>query len=348
MKHFGLSAPIILACAMLANAAAASGDVSVQGTILLRDGQPWVAKGFSTVGRTAPAAATKPGDYAQARQEFGAEELRRAKELGADVIRFQVSQGGGNPQSSIYSEAYLKEVKDAVSMARSMGFSVIVCVNGARPGGLDERGMPNEKTVMAWKSYAPLFRNDRGVMYELFNEPQPDGPDAVQPHDWDNWKAGMQPVVDQVRKLGAKNVLLVDGLFWAQMLQDAPKLDDPLSQIVYAVHPYFAPQRLPDSEAAWFNMFGRFAQHHPVLASEWSTFSSGPKCNDDTPHFAASMLAYLQQQHIGLVVWGIDFPGRLFKQDGTLTSFDGFQCGPDTEFGPGELISKEFKGRSGL
>jgi len=324
------------------NPAAASGEISVQGTTILRDGQPWIAKGISIVGRTAPAAATKPGDYAQARAQFSAQELEKVKELfGADLIRFQVSQGGANPQSSIYSTDYLKEVQSAVKMARDMGFTVIVCVDGERSGGLDERGMPNEKTLLAWKSLAPLFANDRGVMFELFNEPQPDGPDAT-PHDWDHWKAGMQPLVDEIRSLGAKNVLLADGLYWAQMLNSAPKLDDPLSEVVYAIHPYFAPKRLAD-EAAWFDMFGRFAIRHAVLASEWSALSFGSNCNDNTPNFAAGMLNYLKQQKIGVVGWAFDFPRTLLTENGTLTNYNGFHCGPKSDFGPGELIAQYFK-----
>src|SRR5579863_538874 len=104
--------------------------------------------------------------------------------------------------------------------------------------------MSNEKTQLAWRSLAPLFATDRGVMFELFNEPQPDGPDAVQPHDWNAWKAAMQPIVDDLRGRGAKNVLLVDGLYWAQVLNGAPQLEDPLAQIVYAVHPYYSAKHL--------------------------------------------------------------------------------------------------------
>ena len=187
-----------------------------------------VPKGVGIVGRTAPAVISSEKAYIQARAEFGTNELDSVKQFGADLIRFQVSQGGNDPQSSIYSPDYLKEVLAAVKMARNEGFTVIVCLDLQAPSGLDEMGMPNTKAQRAWKSLAPLFANDKGVMLELFNEPAPDGPDTIRPYDWNSWRATTQPLVDQVRRSGGKNVLIVDGLNYGHVLNGAPILSDPL------------------------------------------------------------------------------------------------------------------------
>jgi endoglucanase len=335
-------AAILIACVFVQYAVAAEGEIAINGTTILRDGRPWIAKGVTMVGRVAPAAVTRAGTaFERARNQFDAQELAAAKRFGADLIRFQVSQGGSDPQSRIFSDDYLKEVTSAVKMARDLGFSVIVSLQAESPSGLDESGMPNIKAHRAWQRLTPEFAADRGVMLELFNEPSPNGPDTVLPHNWDSWKAAMQPLVDEVRKLGAKNVLLVDGLYWAQMLDGAPQLDDPMSQIMYAVHPYYS-QRLRN-ERDWDNMFGDFARRHPVLVTEWNAVSFRGNCNSNTPSFAADMLTYLNQRKIGLVAWAFDFPGSVIKNsDGTLTSFDGFHCGPSTNFAAGELIHHQF------
>jgi hypothetical protein len=332
-----------LACALLPHSAIAQGDISVQGRTILRDGQPWIAKGVTFVGRVAPAAATRAGhELAQARNQFGAQELQSAKQFGADLIRFQVSQGGSDPQSSIYSQEYVSEVEAAVKMARDQGLSVIVSLQAETPSGLDERGMPNKKAQRAWQSLAPLFATDRGVMLELFNEPSPKGPDAVQPHNWDNWKAAMQPIVDELRRAGSKNVILADGLYWAQMLDGAPQLEDPMSEIVYAVHPYYSPRLR--GKLDWDNMFGNFSQRHPVMVTEWNALSFRNDCDSGMPNFAADMVSYLKERNIGLVAWAYDYPRALFTNfNGPLTSYVGFQCGPETDFGAGELIARSFK-----
>ena len=337
-------AAVFLVCALAPDPAAASGDISVKGTTILRDGKPWIAKGVGIVGRTAPSAVTHGGDYKHARAIFDEAELEGAKKFGADLIRFQVSQGGSDPQSSIYSEDYLNEVKSAVQLARDAGLSVIVCLDAEKPSGLDEMGMPNEKAVRAWKSLAPLFATDRGVMLELFNEPSVDGPDAVQPHDWNSWKSRMQPLVDEVRGLGAKNVLLVDGLYWAQMIEGAPQLNDPLAQVIYAVHPYYSPRLR--NESSWDNMFGDYAKSHAVLVTEWNARSRRKNCNGDYPKFAADILTYLKRKRIGLTAWAFDFPDGVFVADfkGELTNFDDFQCGSDANGGAGKMISNYFNG----
>lgn len=322
------------------SAAAASGQISLAGATLLRDGRPWLAKGVVLIGRLTPAAEVG-GDFKKARAAYGPAELDAIKLFGADTIRFQVSQAGSNPQSKIYTPEYAREVFAAVELARKAGFAVIVSLQSEGPSGLDEAGMPNGKALRAWRQLAPLFAKDRGVMYELFNEPSPKGPDAVQPHDWRTWSAAMQPLITEVRQLGATNVLILDGLKWARILEGAPELADPMHQLVYAVHPYKS-WELPD-QAACDKNFGAFANSHAVLATEWNALSFWDTCNNDMPRYSEVTLRYLKSKNIGLVAWAYDLPGILIRKSGASPiSFVGFHCGPDTDFGPGQLISNYF------
>ena len=322
---------------------AADGEISVQGNKILRDGKPWIAKGVTIVGVVAPEKRLG-GPYVQAHKFFGPTELDAAKQYGADLIRFQVSQAGSDRQSEIYSDEYPNAVKLAVALARSKGFSVIVSLQSQPPSGVKETGMPSDKSVRAWQSLAPLFADDRGVMLEIFNEPSPEGPEATPSHDWDTWRQRMQPIVDEIRRHGGRNVLLLDGLFWAQMLDGAPRLNDPLGQIAYAEHPYISP-RLRNRQD-WDRMFGNFASNHPVMVTEWN--ATGRKnCTEAMPQWAADMVAYVRDRQIGLVGWAFDLPGTLIANfDWSLTNYNGFYCGPDTRFGAGELIHGYFSTRA--
>lgn len=321
-------------------ALAASDQITLSGTQLMRGGQPWIPKGVVVTGMVAPDNALLPG-YKAAHQHYGLGELQAIKAYGADLLRFQVSQAGNDPQSSIYSSGYADEVKQAVALARSNGLAVIVSMQAERPSGLDQKGMPSDATQRAWKTLAPLFVGDPGIMLELFNEPAPFGP---TPHDWAGWLATTQPLVEEVRQMGSHNVLLADGLRWAHTVSGAPPLKDPMQQVVYAEHPYFSPD--DRTRANWDRNFGTFSATHPVLVTEWNAWS-GNFCFAGLPATAGDFLAYLRQKRIGLVAWAFDVQGTLISgYDWKPTTLDGgsFRCGKGQKFGAGDLVHSYFSG----
>ena len=73
-----------------------------------------------------------------------------------------------------------------------------------------------------------------------------------------------------VRRLGAKNVLIADALAFAEHMNGAPKLNDPLHQVIYAAHPY-AHNAAGQTESDWNDKFGDFAKKNPLLVSEWTS-----------------------------------------------------------------------------
>ena len=91
--------------------------IRVQGASLLDNGVPWVPRGVQIVGLVAPPPALV-GKYIAAGQHFGLAELQAAVAEHADIIRFQVSEFGIDPQGPLYSAAYVQSVQ-----ARSRGGS---------------------------------------------------------------------------------------------------------------------------------------------------------------------------------------------------------------------------------
>jgi endoglucanase len=297
------------------------GAISVSGTTITRDGRPWIPKGFTLVSFVAPQKQLKPA-YLSARKSYGDAILDRARALGADVLRFQVSQPGLDPQSSIYDPKYKDEVIEAIHEAQHKGFAIIVSMQWEPPAGLEgQPQMPSDNTHRAWSQIVGAFGSDPGVMLEVFNEP---GMWEENPGAWATWKSGMQSLIDQLRSAGAKNVLLIDGLRGAHYLQDAPALSDPLHKLVYAIHPYMDDRDHGPSD--WTRDFGRFAANHPVLTTEWNATST-LQCRPDEPAITRDFIAYLKERKIGLVLWALDLPGTLFDGNNQPIGFKDFVCG---------------------
>ncbi|MBV8744050.1 MAG: cellulase family glycosylhydrolase [Xanthobacteraceae bacterium] len=100
-----------------------------------------------------------------------------------------------------------------LSWARSHGFVVIVSIDAQWENGVPNLpGMPNDSTVRAWQTLAPLLAKDNEIMLELFNEPALSSNAQSQ----SQWAQLTQAIIDAVRNKGATNILLVDGLWYAR------------------------------------------------------------------------------------------------------------------------------------
>lgn len=319
-------------------ALAAPDDVTVEGARFLRGGQPWVAEGVTLIGLVAPEQEIAArAAYNSARQRFGPDMLAAVGDYGADLVRYQVSQGGLDPQSSIYDPAYRGEVLDAIALTRQSGFNVIVSMQWQGPSGTtDSDGMPDDSTNRAWEAILPAIGQDRGILLELFNEPHLK---EKTPENWEAWRQDFQGLIDTVRAAGAQNVLLVDGLRSAHYLGGAPELTDPAGQLGYAVHPFLV--RINRTRADWDANFGDFSETHPVMATAFNANSNDRACHASLPEETAQLLRYLHRHEIGLVIWAFDLP-VVRKADGRLANFDGFSCENGTQNGAGAAVHEYF------
>lgn len=350
----GLGAGVSGAAGLPPTASSLPGAVSVSGSHLLKDGAPWIPRGVQIVGLVAPDKALS-GKYVPAHAHFGAQELSAAVAEHADLIRFQVSQFGLDPQDSLYSPAYVQEVEHGVQMARQMGLDAIVSLQAQAPAGRNGRcALPDAGALRAWQQLAPMFSSDPGVMFELYNEP------AVAPTaaGWQTWlnggtiyatnglgcdAVGMQTLVDTVRQYAPRNVIVVPGLKGEQTLAGMPALADPSNltdpQFVYGVH-Y---PSLSLGILKWDHEFGNLSARAPVIVTEWDQNSSHD-CVDDAPQKASLLLAYLASKQIGIVGFAFDLPGTIVVDYSYApTSYTAFACGHAAD-GPGELLFGEFAG----
>lgn len=325
--------------------------ISVSGNTLLANGRPWLPGGVNIVGlvraRPSPAGAGPVFDRAAA--HFGPEELAAARSLGANVVLVQVSEPALDPVSPDYVPEYLDRVVAGIRLVQAAGFPVIVNMQWEKPTGVaGQPSMPGAETARAWARLGAFFAHDRSVVFELFNEPNlplaGPGEPISSPRLWAAWQAAFQPLIDDLRRSGMQNVLIVDGMSWAQTLNGAPVLHDPLGQLAYGVHPYPIPS-YPETPAGWDTRFGNFAQAHPVVITEWIA-DSGLFCIPDAPQVARSLLSYTWDHRIGFIGWAYDVPSSLVTSwNGPPTDYRDFACGAGHLNGPGLALQTLFLNR---
>ncbi|KAA0019016.1 glycoside hydrolase family 5 protein [Salinicola corii] len=322
------------------NQVAANDEISIKNEKFFKGDSLWIAEGVTLVGRVSPAEVAKNKKfYAKAREKYGDELLNSIGDYGADLVRFQVSQGGLDPQSPIYEREYVDEIIESIKQTRDAGFNVIISMQWQGPSGSrDEGGLPTYTTRRAWQQIVDDFSDDRGVLLEVFNEPKLH---KASPKNWRIWKKSMQGLIDYLREKGAQNVLLVDGLKSAHVLEGAPELDDPLGQTAYAVHPYL--DKINQTQKQWDKNFGNFADTHPVMATEFMAYANRG-CRNSLPNDTKELLEYLKGKDIGLVLWAFDV-GNI-KKGSKYTTFDNLSCKKgERKGGAGQMIHEYFTGK---
>ncbi len=292
-----------------------------------RNGQPWNMRSMQIRGFVSSIPTAQfledtqdiGGNTIAAQNIYGEAELQAAwQTFGANTLRFQVSQhdlDANSPRNSefgqmpAYDPAYKTKVINAIQLARSKCFVVIISMQAQKRSGVIERKtISSLSTKRAWNNLlsgaGAFIVEDRGIMLEIYNEPG--GPDqVVTPVLWSKWAHasqnnpayegpssdpnnqvfGMQPMIDHLRgPRASKNVLIVDGLKIADTFEQVDTLATPLSdtslgfdtqQLVYAVHPYIR-ERLNDTATQWDARFGFLrngaANGRPpvmAIATEW-------------------------------------------------------------------------------
>jgi hypothetical protein len=304
------------------------------------------------------------------RQNYGPAELEHIRAFRANTIRFVVSQPALDPNSGgdvnscpLYDPNYLHDVVEAIQTARRAGFVVMIMMQDEdETGDLRQAPLPTDETQRDWDLLTSVFGADRGVVFELYNEPDL----TASAENWQLWLnggeinnagyLGMQTLIDELRGNGARNVFVLDGLATevqvpglskpqreaAETLQNVPPVADPLNRIVYAVHPY---QHGIQDESHWKEDFGIPSKTIPVWADEWSapTGISLGLGNLHSYQEAVDLLNFLRDYSIPVCTGAFDVP-RWVVQDvpgWTLTNYVDYSDKSKTQ-GSGTLVYHDF------
>jgi endoglucanase len=243
--------------------------------------------------------------------------------------------GGIDPEFS--GSAYRRAIAGYVGELQSVGLYVILDLHWAAPGANRAGGiiaMPDaDHALDFWRSVASEFRDNRGVIFDLYNEPRPG-------IGWECWEygcenedeyfgryrvVGMQQMVEAVRSTGAEQPIILSGIRWAQDLRGwlAHVPYDPDHALVAANHTYLDyTDCLARCKKAIVNVHRRY----PVVTAEFGQL-------DCRSNYIDSYMRWADKQGISYLAWAWDTgPGWSCTEGPSLIS--GYSGSP-TEFGLG-------------
>jgi endoglucanase len=174
-----------------------------------------------------------------------------------------------------------------------------------------EKPMPDARgAVPFWSSVALTFKDNDGVIFDLFNEPFPDRAITPAAAAWSCWLnggntcssgihyrvAGMQELVDTIRATGADNVIMLAGLSFSNDLTGWLAFEpyDPDHNLVASWHSYNF--NSCNDYACWQPMISSVVTHVPVIASEIGE-------NDCTDGYINRLMKFLDAEPSGYLAW---------------------------------------------
>lgn len=145
-----------------------------------------------------------------------------------------------------------------VQQAIGLGLYVIIDFHNVTDYG---SGGTSQTTVLNfWKYFAPKYADSSNVLFEVYNEP-------INPADWSQWKTFIQPVVNAIRAIAPKNIILMGSPQWSTYVNYA--VSNPISggDIVYVYHIY--PNQGTPTYSLLNSKFGNAANSIPVMITEF-------------------------------------------------------------------------------
>ena len=241
------------------------------------------------------------------------------KSWNVNAVRVPLNEDswlGINGVDPTYNGApYRAAVVDYVNRLNANGLIAIVNLHFSAPGNTVPDGqspMPDEDHSPAfWQSVASTFASNHSVIFDVFNEPYPDGNQDTAAA----WScvlnggtcsgvsyptAGMQELVDVIRATGATQPLMIAGPEYAGDLDQWMTYEpvDPLNQLVASVHIYGLPLDAPlRASSTWGTDIAPLAARVPVVIGEFGD-------TDCTSNFSTPMMTWADAQGISYLAWG--------------------------------------------
>ncbi|HET7457455.1 MAG TPA: cellulase family glycosylhydrolase [Gemmatimonadaceae bacterium] len=255
----------------------------------------------------------------------------------ANAVRVPLNEScwlGINGVKAEYAGAnYQRAIVDYVSLLNHAGFVVIVELHWTGAGTTPETGqqpMPNRaNTPEFWRQVATTFAGNDAVVFDLFNEPFPDG-NRDTPEAWRCWRdggtcagmdyeaAGMQELVSAVRGTGATNVIMVGGIQYAGNLSGwlANRPTDPLQNLAASWHVYDFGGCV--TTACWDAMAAPVARQVPLVLGEIGDATGGSA-------FVTTLMDWVDAHHGSYLAWTWNVWGSpldlISSYDGTPTPY---------------------------
>lgn len=210
--------------------------------------------------------------------------------------------------------AYKQAIQEYVRLLVENGMTPILDLHWSAPGDtppLELWPLPNaDNTPEFWGDVAATFADDDHVILEPYNEPFPDSNQDSE-RAWECWRdgcevtfrdqtyqaAGMQLLVDAIRRAGSRHVVLLGGVQYSNALSGwlEHKPSDPLDNLGVAWHVYNY-NRCND-DVCWDGVPAALSAEFPVVATEIGQ----DDCEGQT--FLEPLMQFLDERSAGYLAW---------------------------------------------
>jgi len=223
---------------------------------------------------------------------------------------------------------YRRAISDYVSLLNHAGLYAILDLHWSAAGtdrALGQAPMANhDHSPEFWREVAAAFNGNDRVIFDLFNEPYPDG-NIDSPEAWRCWRdggtcrgmtfaaAGMQELVDAVRGTGATNVIMLGGVEYSAGLSAwlANRPSDPLHNLVASWHIYAF--SWCSAKSCWDSTAAPVAQQVPLILGELGQ-------DDGGSDFVNALMDWMDARQGSYLAWDWDVWGQPMD---VISNYDG-------------------------
>ncbi|MBF6569680.1 MAG: cellulase family glycosylhydrolase [Candidatus Binataceae bacterium] len=216
---------------------------------------------------------------------------------------------GINGVNEAYSGAnYRKAIVKFVNLLHRHRIYAVVDLHWNAPGSdlaTSQQEMADaDHSPKFWTSVAKTFKRDPATLFDLYSEPN------GAASDWSCWRngcttssgwqaAGMQTLLDAVRKTGALNVTIATGGSWGNDLSGwlANKPQDPAHALVAGVHIY--DNSGCNTRSCFASMLAPVKQQVPLVAGEFGE-------HDCSTRMVNPLMKWFDRQGAGYLGWSWD------------------------------------------
>jgi endoglucanase len=215
------------------------------------------------------------------------------------------------------ASGYRAALRRWVAMLHRAGLAVILDLHWSGPQGVvadGQRAMADDRSDDFWRSVARTFKKDRGMVFDVFNEPyslfmvfdltldcwRNGGCNAprtqlFQPFDGTTFVAiGMQQMVDAIRAIGAKQPIMITGRDFANDMTGWLNNRPSDGQLIASSHNYnFHPCHTKD---CWNATIAPIAKQVPVVSGEFAE-------TDCKTAYDKSFMRWADQHGVGYLLW---------------------------------------------
>jgi endoglucanase len=257
--------------------------------------------------------------------------LSRIKDWGATAVRVSLNEScwlGINGAPTAYSGTnYQSAIASYVGRLNAQGLRVILDLHWNGPGTTKAVGQlpmaDRDHAPAFWQSVANVFKNNPSVIFDLYNEPHPDG-NRNTAAAWTCVRdggtcpgvgftaAGSQEMVNAIRGTGATNVIMVGGPQYAGVVDQwwTYRPTDPLNQLAASIHIYYNTPSNPEwapcyRQSCWENSIAPLAQQVPIVIGEVGELDCGGGLISGTSlsPTQASLLDWSDQHGVSYLAW---------------------------------------------